>query len=789
MRSPPDNSPRLGTTIFAAVFSWAVVTVGFVGLKILMDERPQFVGQPMTSTRAVLVQESPQIVVRKATDDVAAIKPAQPDSSIVHFEMKGRRDYRGLKTISDMSGQFRAEHVLANDSDDPLFVLFRSPHPRNDASQGSTVLASALRLEASVPGLQENAADAWLWSGTLPARSRLTIAIRYDVGALRGVTYNVRAPQGDPVKQLKVTFQRQDLDTVRFGSGDGSDIQAGNTVVWERTDFLPPDHFSAQLIEGRNLFTSLSQLVEIGPAISLLFLLAALAAILARQPLSAVQVFTISAGYALYFPLLLYLSARFTFAVALVAAVLVPGILLVNYARWLLGTRAGLVGGIVFLGLYQVFPTLAAFAGWNRGMVLLALGVVTLWVLIQLQNQALRRAPAAATATAALVFALLPLPAPAGEPQVLVPLTLAEALRAPAPEVPALVSFEPAQYRVLQETTHLRVTVSVPFQVLRAGNTPIPLFAAPVHRTSEDVKMSERGGARLVQVANRLGLLAENAGRGSLDLSYRVPVENRDGKKRAQIPLLVSPSGSVRLESPRGDLEVLSGSLWTKTAGDPLVTYDIGVAGEEALVLEWREQGGSTPAAGTEQLYGIGVTAAQHLTVIHSDGSCTHFAEFEIPAALAENFRMRLPAGARLISASLNGTEIAAPAVRDQAIDVRLPNRDPRHAAHRLSFRLEYPPQRLGFIGLAQLALPELFQSVGTLEWVLALPTGFSMEVVSSGLEIQRAPSDLKRFGDYGRVLQNQPHTVLAKHLVPPGPMNLSIKYRQRVPGFFAASP
>jgi len=57
----------------------------------------------------------------------------------------------------------------------------------------------------------------------------------------------------------------------------------------------------------------------------------------------------------------------------------------------LLGSSLGLVGGAVFLGLYQVFPTLAAFAGWNRGMVLLCLGVVTLAVLINLQNRALKR--------------------------------------------------------------------------------------------------------------------------------------------------------------------------------------------------------------------------------------------------------------------------------------------------------------------------------------------------------------------------------------------------------------
>ena len=43
--------------------------------------------------------------------------------------MQGRRDYRGLKTISDMSGLFTARYVITNSADEPLFALFKCPHP------------------------------------------------------------------------------------------------------------------------------------------------------------------------------------------------------------------------------------------------------------------------------------------------------------------------------------------------------------------------------------------------------------------------------------------------------------------------------------------------------------------------------------------------------------------------------------------------------------------------------------------------------------------------------------
>src|SRR4030095_6776997 len=169
-------------------------------------------------------------------------------------------------------------------------------------------------------------------------------------------------------------------------------------------DFLAPDSFSATIIESRNLYGSLLHLLEIGPVVCLLFLLAVSAVVIARQHLTVLQLLTISAGYGFYFPLMIYLSSRFSFKTALVIAFVVPGVLLLNYMRLLLDVRIGLFGGLAFLLLYQIFPTLAAFAGWNRGMVLLCLGVVTFAVLINLQNQALRKKAAVAGVTVLAAF-------------------------------------------------------------------------------------------------------------------------------------------------------------------------------------------------------------------------------------------------------------------------------------------------------------------------------------------------------------------------------------------------
>ena len=770
-------------SLAAGLVSWVIISIGFFGLKILMQERPEFVGQPIRVSKAELVQESPQIFIRKNSDDVSVIRPVQPEFSDIQFDMEGRRDYRGLRTIMDMSGQFHARYLLTNIFDEPIFVLFRCPHPRNRNDEN--LLAGELKLQAATDGLQENTKDAWIWSGSIEARGSTSIEVSYHASTLNGVSYRVGEKSGNQVKRLRVAVQRKDLPSMRFESGDGLKQSPEQTVIWERKDFLAPDVFTAEIGESRNLFASLSQLLEIGPVICLLFLIAVSAAILLLQPLTAVQMLTIAAGYALYFPLMLYLSSRFSFAVALIIAVVVPGALLVNYARWLLGARIGLVAAPLFLLLYQVFPTLAAFAGWNRGMVLLWLGVVTLAVLISLQNRALKK-KAAAIATALGLFALS-FNLSAAEIQVTLPAELVARPETKHTTTNTIIAFEPGKYQASHEATYILVTAELPFRVLRAGETTVPLFNLPVHL--QEVKFEPPDlAAQLVSVTNRLELFCTRTGQATMRLSFRVPITNHEGKKRAQVPIALGSSGNIRLESPRSDIEFLSGSLWAKKAGEKSTVYDIGVAGLDALMVEWREQGDGAPvvpeakAGATREFYGIGLTHAQNLTVINSDGSCAHFAEFELPVLQAEDFRMKLPAQARLISVSVNGAEIGSPSVVDQLVRIKLPGREGSQTAHRVSFRIACPPIKLGFIGTADLALPELFQTAGTLEWVVALPNGFDAQVVSSGLETQKSAPDLSRFGDYGRILKSQSNTYLAKSLAPPGAVSLSLKYRQTIP-------
>jgi hypothetical protein len=690
-----------------------------------------------------------------------------------------------------MSGTVHATFTLTNSQEDGIFVLFKCPHPRTEGDSQQDLPVSDLRMQSSIPGQPEQVKNAWLWSGTLPPHGKVDLEISYQVASLVELTYRVLGKDGNQIKQTRVTFDRKDIDAVRFESADGLKAPSGESVVWERKDFLAPEFFSARVEETRNLFVSLVHLLEIGPVVCLLFLLTVSSVILARQPLTWVQLLTITAGYAVYFPLVLYLSANFSFMWALVIAAGVPGVLLINYARWLVGPRVGLFGGVFFLGLYQVFPTLAAFAGWNRGMVLLTLGVITLGVLINLQNRAFRaRSIRPAVAIGLVLLTLTQYASFGAEVQVMLPGELVSYSAKQSPGTTnALVAFEPAQYRVTQEKGHFEVQAQIPFTVLRAGDQPVHLFGVPVHLKESRVEGNQSNFVHLVSLTNRVGLFAEGAGRGELRLSYRVPFLSHEGKTRALIPLVLAPSSNVELKSTQNDFEILTGTVWSIHQDTNGWAYDVGVAGEESLIIEWRQNGSGKSLAlekageGVKDFYGIGITRAQNLTIINSDSSCTHFAEFELPVSQSEEFRMSLPEKAKLISVSVNGVELNAPAIEDNVCKIHLPVRQAQQSAHRISFRIAYPPARLGFAGIIELSLPGLFQTVGTLEWVVALPNGFNTQVIASGLEKQKSIPNLERFGDYGRILSSHAHTFLAKDLAPPGAVSLTLKYQQIVAG------
>lgn len=775
-----------GWLILMGVSTWLALTLGFAGLRLLLQERPQFVGQPLQHTQARLLQESPRVQWRKASEDVALVHPGQPSHSEVLFDLRGHRDYRGLKTLVDMSGRFSARHILTNPHPEPIFVLFQSPHPQGVG--GTELHVGDLALKSSAEGIHENGKDSLVWSGRLEPRQSVAVEVSYQVASIRDVQYRVANGTQNPVGQFQVQVRRENLESMLFDTGDGTAPGPDGNLVWERRDFLPPALLRASIVERRSLYESLLQLLEIGPLVCLLFMGTSVAVVVARHALTPGQLLTLVVGYSLYFPLILYLSSRFSFGVALVLSLLVPGALLVNYVRLQFGSVMGWVGAPIGLLLYQLFPTLAAFNGWNRGMVLLCLGIVTFWVLIQLQNASLRRSSASVTM---LLLGLLVKPFPSQAQGTQAEVVLPATVRLANPEVhrpfeEAMVTFESVDYRVDDRTNYLEVHASFAVEVLREGTTPISLFALPVHLIRRAMEPATSDNLNLILRSNRWALLGGTRGRKTVSFEYRVPIESREGRLEATVPLIRVGSGRVQLVTPRPGLQALTGDRWGHFADNAGFHHDLGVSGEEALQLRFEstptelgpDERGKGGQAGSQALYGIGIPQARHLTVVASDGSCTHFSELELPATRTGEFLQRLPEGARLVSASLNGIEIPSPIIVSNVCRFQL-GREPSHASpRRLSLRLSLPRMELGFVGTLAVELPESDQTVGTLTWVIALPGSYDVQVLSSGLDVQKGDRDLTRFGDYGRILQNSPGIQLEKTLAPPGRIRASLRYR-----------
>jgi hypothetical protein len=418
--------------------------------------------------------------------------------------------------------------------------------------------------------------------------------------------------------------------------------------------------------------------------------------------------------------------------------------------------------------------------------VLLCLGGVTLFVLMNLQNHALRR-----SAAAALTALLLATPAslPAQEVQVLFPGRLVDVPGfAPADRPTVVLSLGIAQYAISLHPRFLEVEASVHVEAHRKGGTAYPLFRQPVHL----LEMTPPASLRFATVSNVLHLQVVEAGEGTIRLRYRVPLAASGNRVSAQIPMLEVPSGSVEFAASRADLEFQGGSVWQKQTDNGSTRYELGVAGGEPLIVGWTGRlaeiaGGIDGAADDtgpagDPIYGIRIPHSQHLTIINSDGTCSHFAEFQVPTAQPGPLDLQLPPDTQIISVSIDGVERERPRVSGARARIELPWANAGPQNRRVSLRLAYAPRPLKFMGQVELSLPQTDTTIGTLIWVIALPPGFQTRVLSSGLDVQHEPPDLAGFGDYGRVLRSHALVSLAKSLLPAIPVLARLKYYQRIP-------
>jgi hypothetical protein len=328
--------------------------------------------------------------------------------------------------------------------------------------------------------------------------------------------------------------------------------------------------------------------------------------------------------------------------------------------------------------------------------------------------------------------------------------------------------------------------VSAPLEVVRVGADDPPLFQAVVHLITQEVPAN----ARLVMERGLLAVHPVETGSGTLELSYRRPVVEAGQRLTVRVPLLASASGQVVLRAMRPDLEFEGGILWNQSTAGDVTTYELSVTGSETLLLGWpvaipeaAAPVRTEKAAEAGKLYGIRITESTQLTVIGSDGSATHFARFRLPPFHPPQFAFDLPAGANVISATVDGFELSEPEVQGARCVIPL-DAGGASASHDVAVRIQLAEVRLGFIGQAALSAPTAEATIGTLRWTIALPSQFRARVISSSLDPTSAQPDLVAFGDYGAVANQATLVSLAKTLVPPRPIEARLRCHQVVPGF-----
>jgi hypothetical protein len=180
----------------------------------------------------------------------------------------------------------------------------------------------------------------------------------------------------------------------------------------------------------------------------------------------------------------------------------------------------------------------------------------------------------------------------------------------------------------------------------------------------------------------------------------------------------------------------------------------------------------------------MAILSSRHLTVINTDGSCTHSADYVLPGASSQPVTLALPPGATVISGSLNGVALDPATLRGSPLSIVIPESLQHRAEHQLSLSLSCAPVHLGFLGQLTLSLPDPSAITGNLSWNIAIPPGYRVQALSGGLDLNREPMNLDAYGAFGQALKDHTRVSLRRALVPAQPVTARLRYRQALPGF-----
>ncbi|HIF40292.1 MAG TPA: hypothetical protein EYQ74_04255 [Planctomycetes bacterium] len=786
--SPSSGPPMLLPAVLTIAGLWA----GCALLYQLLSERPQFVGMGSQPGESWLVQDCPSFVARKVGDPSYAYTQHSPRTCDVQFDLKTNEDTRGLKVIRSLGGVCDSSFVIENPYAEPSHILLQVPRPTE--LRGGPIDVSSFALEApeGLEGEIRELPHATLWSGQLAAGQRVKMNVGYKIPAVTSVSVAVDPQTPKGMEKVSVAVQLdQDVPLVLQGGSDTGKRVSVKSKSWSRENMLSSARFGIRLQEGHSVYGALQRLLEIAPLVGGMFVVTLLALLKRGRQAQPSELILLTGVYAYYFPLLLYLNANYAFHWAFIIAFVASSAILLNYARFLLGFKKGVLGGLCLLGLFQVVPTLMAFARWDRGMCLLSLSAITLFVIVDLQTQKLKKRLTSGALAACAIFPPL---TPLQDIRVSLP---AELLVVETPAEPATPEPEEGmfirgvvRYEAKVRAGIVEVQAHMPVEVTAARSTPELLLPAATYLRS--ITLPEQ--LQMKVAPSGISVSASGKCQGEIWCTYGAVSKTSAKSTTCKIPLFDSSVGWVQFESPIPNVRFTNAIIWSKKIVGGKTVYELAVSGKNSFEATWNlkpELGSEAviempvvPTEGTG-VYGLDVADSRHLTIIEADGEVLHFSQFTITRdSTLKELAMTIPAGSTVTSVSVDGVESASPSIADEICTVPLGDA-PKPGRDRLvELRIRSNPVSLAFMGQCKLNLPRAKGTERHIEWAIATPEDFEVSVLSGGFRPAREWKSRTRFGTYGSVLEDKRLVSVDAVLVPFRPMHLELSYKQAIPGF-----
>lgn len=807
---PRKNTKGSSGPVKTAIFMTGFLSLGYLGMLWLIDIRPQFIAWGLNPPEHEVYQESPIVSTRPVDAQDTAYKVKGVTSANITYDLHPNPDWRGLKQARTLSGQFRGEFRMANPSSHDEFVAFRLPFPVKTSKEGDEVSkrtqeipATKFEVQGAPDGETQTTAAGWFWSGLLPAGGEAVIHIDYDTGHLRKGSYGLSKEAQEEPGEHEIAFSIS--EAVPFAVIGG--LEAGKLVdessyTWDHSLRADEGPRGISLRKGFGILDAMKRLLQLAPLVTGLYLVTLLALLTSKRTASSSEVALLGLIFGYYFPLVTYLCARFELYTSITIAFVASAAIMINYLRFLVGNRRGVIEGMVLLLLFQVIPTAMAFQQWDRGLILLSLGGIALLAIVRMQTARLQQSAMAVSAALLCLMVLQP----EGQAARLQEQTggswkeLGQALEEPASppgdgldldrtqdpstdEISNRQLITPlATYEVAMEDGYLEATAEAHAEALGHGQTTCEIMPGKTYIS----RMVLPKFLRPLPERKNLTLLLTGEGVGKLVLEYRSPIEKLGEARSCTLPLLKTVSGKMTLRSIHDDLTFYGGEVWSKKTSGQTTVYQVGLAGSPSLTVRW----GGTPLPGSDRSPGPGfahadriqVIQSSHLTTIHNEMRVNHLALFELVEHHSlRTLELQIPPEYEIVTLLAQGFSVTPPLITEGLCKIPLGTctEDPKSREIMLRLRKDLPP--IGFRGTWEFLLPRTTGTEGSIQWTLAGPQHFRLRHRGSNLEIPPPPLRLA-FPDYQALLGVRNSISLAGTVIAPGDLKVKLSYIQEIP-------